>query len=80
MAKKRGEVKKEDKWNVEAMFATDELWEKEHNLLKKDINNINNFRGKLKDSEKIIKEMIEIDIELNRRLDLLYTYAHMRHD
>ncbi len=80
MAKKRSEIKREDKWNVEAMFATDELWEKEHDLLKKDIYKINNFKGKLKDTEKNIKEMIEADIEINRRLDLLYTYAHMRHD
>lgn len=80
MAKKRSEVKKEDKWKVEAIFANDELWEREHDLLKKEIYKINSFKGKLKDSEKNIKGMIESDIELNRRLDLLGTYAHMRHD
>ena len=80
MAKKRSEVKKEDKWNVEAIFATDDLWDKEYKLLKNDINKINDYKGKLKDSVKILKDLIEADVSLNRRLDRLYTYSHMRHD
>ncbi len=80
MTKKRVEVKKEDKWNVEAIFKNDLLWEAEHKLLKNDIKIILKFKGKLKDSAKILKEMIDADVELNRRLDLLYTYSHMKHD
>ena len=80
MAKKRSEVKKEDKWNTEAIFATDDLWNKEYKSLKNDINKINDYKGKLKDSVKILKDLIETDVSLNRRLDRLYTYSHMRHD
>ena len=34
MAKKRNEIKKEDKWNVEAIFKNDDLWNKEYKSLK----------------------------------------------
>ena len=80
MAKKRSEVKKEDKWNVEDIFTSDDLWDKEYSSLKKDIFKINDYKGKLKNSVYILKDLIGTDVSLNRRLDRLYTYSHMRHD
>ena len=77
---KRTEVKKEDKWNVEAVFENDRLWEKEFDSLKNEIKSITDFKGKLKESSSVIKRVIELDVSLSRRLDMLYTYAHLKHD
>ena len=80
MSLKREEIKEEDKWNVESIFSSDILWEEELKKLKNYIKDIARFTGKLKESSKIIKDAIETDIALNRRLELLYTYAHLKHD
>ncbi|MBN2546394.1 MAG: oligoendopeptidase F [Spirochaetes bacterium] len=80
MPKKRSEVDKNDKWNIEALFENDEKWQNEYNLLKNEIKNIIRFKGKLKESEKNILDMLEYSVEIARRIDKLYTYAHMKHD
>ena len=77
---KRDLVKKEDKWNSESIFSNDKLWEEEYDRLKKKINSITEFKGTLKDSHIKIKELLETSIELERNIDKLYIYAHMRHD
>ncbi len=80
MAKKREEVNKSDKWNVEALFKSDELWEEELKKLSADVNSIQKYRGTLKESAENIKNLIDSEIALSRRINLLYTYAHMRND
>jgi oligoendopeptidase F len=80
MTIKRSEVKKEDKWNVEAIFANDALWDDEFKTLKNDIKKIVDFKGTLKDSSNAIKNTIDFDVNISRRLDMLYTYAHLKHD
>lgn len=80
MIKKRSEIKKEDKWNVEALFETDEKWQLEYNSTKEEIKEITKFKGRLHESPKIIAEMIETLVYLSRKIDKLYVYAHMRND
>ncbi|HOV13243.1 MAG TPA: oligoendopeptidase F, partial [Spirochaetota bacterium] len=80
MSKKRDEIQKEDKWNVEAIFENDTQWDNEYNSLKNDIKIIASFKGKLKDGYKNLLELIQTEIDLSRRLGKLYTYAHMKHD
>jgi len=80
MPKKRAEIKKENKWNVEKLFKNDIEWENELGKLHKDVLNIIQYKGRLEESSFLLKNMIETMIELDRRIDKLYTYAHMRHD
>ena len=80
MPKKREDIEKNDRWNIESIFATDELWEKEFEIFKKEIKDIGFFRGKLKESETEILNAIEKSIYLDRKLGKLFTYAHTRHD
>jgi len=80
MALKREEIQKEDKWNVEAIYESDQQWEKDFNIAKEKINEITQFKGKLKDSAKNIKNMIDKLTEIERFLNKIYLYAHMRHD
>lgn len=80
MPLKREEIKKEDKWNVESLYNSDELWEKDFNLAKERINEISQFKGKLKNSSQSIKDMIDKYCELDRFLSKVYLYSHLRHD
>ncbi|OHD17244.1 MAG: oligoendopeptidase F [Spirochaetes bacterium GWC1_27_15] len=80
MPTKREEIKENDKWNVYAIFANDNLWEEELKVLQEEIKKITQFKGKLKDSAKIIKDTVDFSISLDLKLGKVYTYAHMKHD
>jgi oligoendopeptidase F len=80
MPLKREEIKKEDKWNVEAIYKDDNIWEDDYKSLKEDVKKIIQFKGKLKNSSTEIKNLLEFDINLSRKMNLLYLYSHMKND
>lgn len=79
--KERKEVSAQDKWNVEALYSGFEAWEKEFNETKEAIKTLTpKFKGHLKEGTSIFKAALELYLNLERKLDKLYTYAHLRHD
>ncbi|WLV25552.1 oligoendopeptidase F [Aciduricibacillus chroicocephali] len=77
---KREELKVEDTWKLEDIFATDEDWEKSFKELQKDIPKVEAYRGKLGESAQELVSLFKLQDELSNRLGRLYTYAHMRYD
>ena len=77
---KREEVPKKLTWELETIFETDELWEKEFEKLQQEIPKITNYQGKLGESAEILYELFTFQDEISERLGKLYTYAHMRYD
>ncbi|MEM1283018.1 MAG: oligoendopeptidase F [Chlamydiota bacterium] len=85
MIKVRSEVLPDDTWNVDAMYPSFEKWEDEFNAFtavpKENLwDRIQQFQGKLSDGPHIVKELLEIQFEIELKLEHLYTYAHLRHD
>lgn len=85
MAVDRCTVDKDDQWNVDALFANMDIWEKafaKASLLdqKPRWPALDNFKGKLGESAKVLKEALDLQFSLSRELSTLYTYAHLRHD
>lgn len=78
--KSRDEIPKELTWDLEAIFATDELWEQEFKQLQDDIPALAKYQGKLADSAEVFYELFKLQDELSERLGKLYTYARMRYD
>lgn len=82
--KLRTEVQDCDKWNVEALYPSIEAWEKEFSTLagekKPRFPELLKFQGRLNQGPQVLKEAIDLSITLERKLEKLYTYAHLRHD
>ncbi len=76
----RSEIKVEDTWKLEDIFATDDAWEKEFEEVKALIPNMAKYQGKLGESADMLYEALQTQDELTRRASILYTYAHMRYD
>lgn len=76
----RSEIKVEDTWKLEDIFATDDAWEKEFEEVKALIPNMAKYQGKLGESADTLYEALQTQDELTRRASILYTYAHMRYD
>ena len=77
---KRSEVKVEDTWRVEDIFATDELWESELIELKELIPSLSRFKGTLGSSAENLLEFFKVQESISSRVSTLYVYAHLRSD
>ncbi|WP_368503800.1 oligoendopeptidase F [Alkalihalophilus sp. As8PL] len=77
---KREEVPEQAKWDLEAIFNTDDDWESEFQAVKALYPEITSYKGKLGESAESLFKALQKQDELNERLNRLYTYAHMRND
>lgn len=85
MAVDRINVAKKDQWNVEALFSDIDTWEKAFaNSCPPDTKprwpQMAAFKGRLGESPKTLKDVLDLQCKLSRDLSTLYTYAHLRHD
>ena len=76
----RKDIPEEHKWDLETLFETDESWEGLFIQVDKELTHYDNYRGRLKDGVRIFKAAIEFHLELTRRIERLYTYAHLKSD
>jgi len=82
---KRKDVKKEDRWNVEAIYPTLKAWEQDLNKLVKAkkapfFPEIAQFKGKLSKNAKTVADMLKVLFAVEQKLRKLYCWAHLRHD
>lgn len=76
----RSDIPEELTWNLEDIFATDELWEEELNELINDIPKIEKYKGTLGSSAQHLYDLFQLQDQLSERIGKLYTYARMRYD
>jgi oligoendopeptidase F len=85
VAMKRAEIPAQDRWNVEAFYPSLEMWNKDFNKWKEQgegtvWDDIKNLKGRLREGAKIVLQLLEKYLELDRHLTNLYVYSHLRHD
>lgn len=79
----RQEIEKDDQWNLTALYPSVENWEKELEQIKKEdplFASFLQFKGKLSQSADILAKTLDNYFDYSRRLEKLYTYAHLQHD
>lgn len=77
--KKRSEIPKAYKWNLEDMFATDEDWEKEYAQTIGIAKDLEAFQGKLGESAKTLLAYLKQADELSYHTARVYIYANERY-
>ncbi|KMP10644.1 oligoendopeptidase F [Candidatus Nitromaritima sp. SCGC AAA799-C22] len=76
----RGEIAEEAKWDLSGLYAQEEQWQSDFEALEQDISGYEPFRGTLGDSSARIRACLEFDMAVSRKLEKLYTFAHLRND
>ena len=76
----REEIKVEDTWRLEDIFATDEEWEIEFKSIKEELAKANEYQGTLENSAEQLYSGLQFQDSVFERLGRLYTYSHMRAD
>ena len=76
----RIEVPLEDRWDVEAIYASDEEWEKDFSITDAFADSFKQWMGRLSESPEILKSAIEEIFSHNRLITKLSTYTEMKRD
>lgn len=76
----REEQKKENTWDLEKMFPSDEAWEEELKAVEAEAPELLSFAGHLGDGPEVLREALEQRFAVTRRGEHLYVYAHQRAD
>ena len=80
MVLQRNEINEKDTWDLSTIFETDQKWEEELALLTEETKQAASLEGHLLDSAENLLNITERYLDLSRRLEKLYVYAHMKND
>lgn len=78
--KNRNEIAVKDTWNLESVYANDELWEADYASLEKDIQDFAKLTGVIASDIHQIPAVLDAYYGLTRRFSKLLVYAKMRLD
>ncbi len=76
----RQDIAMKDRWNLDSLFASDQAWESLFAEVEEMVGGYAEFKGKLAGSVSVLKKTFDFDLSLSRKLELLYTYAHLKKD
>ena len=76
--KKRNELDPAYCWDLEAMFADDELWEKDFSEAARAAEDFRSFCGKMQEGPESLLEILISRENMERKAEHLYVYANMR--
>ena len=80
MAKQRNEIEEKYTWDLSTIFPTDEDFEAELAQVSKELKKATGLAGHLLDSADSLLKTTEVQLDLMRRIEKLYSYAHMKND
>ncbi|MCU7494387.1 MAG: oligoendopeptidase F [Ignavibacteria bacterium] len=76
----RGEMEAKYTWNLEDIYKTAELWEKDFSWVEENAQAYKNFQGKLGNSAEELFEAMKFDDEMGMKLSRLYLYSSLSKD
>ncbi len=80
MAKKREKFEDKYKWNVKDLYESDESAYQEIEELTQELNKYKDYEGHILDNNQNLLQLLDFDVEISRRLEKLFIYAHINND
>ena len=78
--RERKDIPEKYKWNLEAIYSDDSLWEEDYNKVAPLLEKIKTYEGRLTESADTLYETLALIDELERIVSKLASYAHMHND
>jgi len=78
--RERKDIPENYKWNLEAIYSDDSLWEEDYNKVAPLLEKIKTYEGRLTESADTLYEALALIDELERIVSKLGSYAHMHND
>ena len=67
-------------WDLTPLFTSDTEWQALFDQLDTELPGYETYRGHLGESAESLEAAITFDLDLSRRIERLYTYAHLKND
>ena len=80
MVLQRHEINEKDTWDLSTIYPTDQAWEEALKDLTEKVQTASQYEGHLLDSADSLLEITEFSLDLERQIEKLYVYAHMKND
>lgn len=77
--KTREEIEAKDKWDINKVYPSEELWEEDFRKLKEEAVQLKDYVSKLFDSGKLL-EYLRVSEKISRAAEKLFIYAHLKYD
>lgn len=74
----RKDVPAADTWDLSPLYKTTRAWDRDFKRLQDELGAFERFRGKLGQSEKVLRECFELEVELGKLSERLGMFAHLR--
>jgi len=76
---KRSDIESIYKWDLSSIYVNDDAWYKEYKDTLDELPSLSNYKDLMSSSERLL-EFIKFDEAISRKVEKLYTYAHMNND
>ena len=76
----RKDISADDRWDLTPLFHSDREWEKLFAELGDSVDAYDKYKGCLHESAAVLHEALEFHLSISRRIERLYTYAHLKKD
>ncbi|MBI4977174.1 MAG: oligoendopeptidase F [Spirochaetes bacterium] len=76
----RNEIPVTDQWNLTPLFNDESAWESAYSDVEAMLPRYSGFKGTVAASAQALLSVIEFDLDVSRRIDRIYTYAHLKSD
>ena len=80
MVLQRHEINEKDTWDLSTIYPTDQAWEEALKDLTEQLEKVAQYEGHLLDSADSLLEITDFSLEMERQMEKLYVYAHMKND
>ena len=78
--RERTEIQVKDTWNLQDLYASDELWDESRGKLAAQFDKVLTYKGKLASSASQLLACLEFNSRISKEIDRLYSYASMKSD
>lgn len=78
--KLRSEIEEQCKWDLTAIYSSDEEWQKDYEEVKNNLTSLEKYKGHIMDSAKTLFDMTQCYFNISRKVEKVYIYAHLSCD
>lgn len=76
----REDIPDDHKWDLTSLFDSDDSWEALFTEIEKELSLYQQYKGRLGESVAVLSEAVQFHLSVSRRIENLYTYAHLKND
>jgi oligoendopeptidase F len=76
----RKDIPDEHQWDLTPLFESEASWESLYKQIETEIESYATYKGRLKDSITVFSDAVEFHLSVQRNVEKLYTYTHLKSD